>query len=93
MHAAAALREALQYLLIAESDFQTLQIHRSTKDVQYFLSIVYHNLDMEDERDAAAKRHAETDELQQSLEKIVTDQETLEIFDLVATVGCALASR
>ena len=87
------MQGALQYLLIAESDFKTLQMHRSTKDVQYFLSVVYHNLDMTNERDAAAKRHEETERLQERLEKVVSDPETLEIFDLITTVGCALASR
>ncbi|KDR81577.1 hypothetical protein GALMADRAFT_263859 [Galerina marginata CBS 339.88] len=88
-----ALREALPYLIMAESDFQKLEIYRSMKDVQYMLSIVYHNLDMVEERQEAANRHLETEALQKRLETIVSDEHILEIFDLMATVGAALASR
>ncbi|KAF8188420.1 hypothetical protein BJ912DRAFT_1107716 [Pholiota molesta] len=54
-----ALREALPYLSIAESDFLILEMYQSLKDVQYMLSVVYHNLDMQDERQKAAQRHAD----------------------------------
>lgn len=88
-----SLREALQYLIMAESDFKKLEIYRSVKDVQYMLSVVYHNLDMVDERQAAAQRHSETEALQKRLEMTVTDEDTLKIFELIAVVGSALASR
>ncbi|KAF8959053.1 hypothetical protein BDZ97DRAFT_1839603 [Flammula alnicola] len=81
------------YLSMAESDFQRLEMYRAMNDVQYMLSIVYHNLDMQDERQDAAKRHIETGDHQQKLEMLVFDEEILKIFDLLATVGDALASR
>jgi anaphase-promoting complex subunit 5 len=91
--ATAGLKEALPYLLIAEDDYRRLEIYSSLADVQYFISIVYHNLDMEKERDAAAKRHQESEEEQKRLDAIVVDKDVLAICELLADVGAALAAR
>ena len=88
-----ALREALPYLLSAESDFCKLEMYQSAKDVQYLLSVLYHNLDMKDERQNAAQRHSDTELKQHELEMAVLDKEVLRVFELIATVGDALASR
>lgn len=68
-------------------------MYQSMKDVQYFLSIVYHNLDMQEERQIAAQRCADTELLQRKLDTTVHDEELVRIFELIATVGDALASR
>ncbi|KAF9480133.1 hypothetical protein BDN70DRAFT_912885 [Pholiota conissans] len=88
-----ALQEALPYLLVAESDFLTLEMYQSLKDVQYMLSVVYHNLDLQDERQKAAQRHADSENKHQELERQVSDEEIHRMFELVATVGDALATR
>ncbi len=66
---------------------------QSAKDVQYLLSVLYHNLDMKNERQNAAQRHSDTELKQHELEMAVLDKEILRVFELIATVGDALASR
>ena len=78
---------------MAEVDFQKLEILRSAKDAQYLLSIIYYNLDMENEGNEVAIRCSQTEELQKSMEKAIADEETREIFDLLGTIGAALAAR
>ena len=90
---ASALREALPYVSMAEVDFRSLELSRSVKDAQYLLSIIYHNLDMESERNEVAVRHSQTEQLQQNMEKTIVDDGIREIFDLVGTIGAALAAR
>ncbi|EDR14280.1 uncharacterized protein LACBIDRAFT_305954 [Laccaria bicolor S238N-H82] len=90
---ASALREALPYLLMAESDLEALEIYRSLKDVQYTLSVVYSNLELEAERDESAKRHASTELRERELEGVVVDEELKNIFELIALIGAALADR
>ena len=78
---------------MAEADFKSLEIYRSVKDVQYLLSVVYHNLGMVRERDEVANRHSQTEEYQKGLERITFDPLYHDIFELVAVVGATLASR
>lgn len=78
---------------MAEADFKFLEIYRSVKDVQYLLSIIYHNLGMIKERDEAAIRHSQTEEHQKRLELTTFDPLYQEVFEVVAEVGAALASR
>ena len=91
--AAQALQEALPYLHMAEADFRTIEVYRSAQDVQYLLSVVYHNLGMTKERDDAANRHSQTEEYRRKLESITFDETYQAVFQLVAKVGAALASR
>ncbi|KDQ33264.1 hypothetical protein PLEOSDRAFT_1091403 [Pleurotus ostreatus PC15] len=56
------LQEALKYLLVAEADCQTIQLIDPLADVQYLISVVYHNLGMVAERDEAAMRHTPQEE-------------------------------
>ncbi|KAF8628477.1 hypothetical protein AX15_003988 [Amanita polypyramis BW_CC] len=88
-----ALREAIRYLLIAENDFKTLQIYRSLQDVQYLLSILYHNLGMSRERNQMAEWHAKTEAEIRRVEEIAVDDEVEQILGIVASIGAALASR
>lgn len=78
---------------MAEVDFRKLEIFRSMKDAQYLISIIYHNLDMEDEGNEVAVRCSQTEQLEKSMEKAIADEETREIFDLLGTIGAALAAR
>jgi len=68
-------------------------MYRQLMDVQYFLSVVYHNLGMEKKRDEAIQRHFLTEEKRKGLEAIVVDEEVHEIWDVVTEVGAALAAR
>jgi anaphase-promoting complex subunit 5 len=88
-----ALQEAITYLQMAEADFKSLEIYRSVKDVQYLLSVVYHNLGMVRERDEVASRHSQLEEHQKRLEVITFDPLYQDVFEVVAKVGAALASR
>lgn len=90
---AAALLEAVPYLQTAEADFRTLEMYRALKDVQYMLSVVYHNAGMIQQRDDAAVSQLKTGELQEALEGITYDQTYQDILQVVAKVGSALASR
>ncbi|KAF8636546.1 hypothetical protein AX17_003358 [Amanita inopinata Kibby_2008] len=88
-----ALREAARYLLIAESDYKTLQVYRSLVDVQYLLSVIYHNLGLITERNQVAERHMKTEAELKRMEEQVVDDEVQDITDVVVRVGAALASR
>jgi anaphase-promoting complex subunit 5 len=90
---AEALQEALPYLLMAETDFSCLQILRSLMDVQYLLSVVYHNVGSEPERDDAVKRHFRTQAELKRLEVVAVDGEVRDIWQIVSDVGASLASR
>ncbi|KAJ7046748.1 hypothetical protein C8F04DRAFT_1061598 [Mycena alexandri] len=86
-----ALREAVPYLIKSEQDFLTLEMHRAVMDVQYFLSVVYHNLGLHAEREEAAKRHLATQEMRKELE--VSDEGISGILQVVKMAGAALAHR
>ncbi|KAH9951375.1 hypothetical protein B0H21DRAFT_849637 [Amylocystis lapponica] len=88
-----ALRESLPHLLVAEEDYKQLEILRSLQDVQYLLSVVYHNLDMLTERDAAAVRHLKTSEERMSAAAVVVEDWVADVWEVVAEVGAALAAR
>jgi anaphase-promoting complex subunit 5 len=87
------LREAVRYLLIAESDYATLQCFKSLANVQYLLSVVYHNLGLEKQRDDAATRHMTTDEARKKVEAVAVDEQVKRIWEVVSQVGAALAAR
>lgn len=88
-----ALQDALPHLQKSESDFKTLELTQPLSDVQYLISVLYHNLGLEKERDGAAKRHCETETNLRRLEAIVVDNEILQILDVVGMVGAVLAGR
>jgi anaphase-promoting complex subunit 5 len=87
------LREAVRYLLIAESDYATLQCFKSLANVQYLLSVVYHNLGLEKQRDDAATRHMTTEEARKKVEVVAVDEQVKKIWEVVSQVGAALAAR
>jgi anaphase-promoting complex subunit 5 len=83
----------LPYLDIAEKDYMTLEILRSLADVQFFTSVLYHNLNMVEERDAAARRHLETEEAMQEAAVVVAEGWIDQVWELVLDVGAAIAKR
>ncbi|KAG6832387.1 hypothetical protein H0H92_002655 [Tricholoma furcatifolium] len=87
------IKEALHYLTMAESDYETLQIVASLLHVQYLLSVVYHNLGMREERDAAARRHIETLELHRKQGVVVVEDDTRRVLEVVELVGAQLAGQ
>lgn len=90
---AGSLSEALPYLLSAEKDYECLDILEAVQDIQYFISVIYHNLNMVNERDAAARRHEITLEKREKVVICTRDEEVEAILDLLGEIGVALSSR
>jgi anaphase-promoting complex subunit 5 len=88
-----SIREALSYLEIAEKDYATLEILRSLADVQFLVSVLYHNLDVVDERDASAMRHLGTEEAMKEAAVVVAEDWINQVWELVLDIGAALAKR
>ncbi|KAL0946934.1 hypothetical protein HGRIS_013094 [Hohenbuehelia grisea] len=88
-----SLREALSYLRYSESDYHALQCWQSLSDVQYFISVVHHNLGNEHDRDEATQRHFASVELQQRTSHMVSDDMVEQILSTVVGIGTSLASR
>ncbi|KAJ7452459.1 hypothetical protein B0H11DRAFT_2073533 [Mycena galericulata] len=86
-----ALREAVPYLLKSEQDYLALEMFHAVMDVQYFLSVVYHNLGLQMEREEAARRHFATQEMRRELE--VSAEGFTAVLEVVKMVGVALAGR
>jgi anaphase-promoting complex subunit 5 len=89
----AGLPDAVRYLQIAESDYAALQCLHSLMNAQYLLSVVYHNLGLQKQRDDAAARHMATDQARKKLEVVVVDEQVTKIWEVVSQVGAALAAR
>jgi anaphase-promoting complex subunit 5 len=62
-------------------------------NVQYLLSVAYHNLGMHKQRDDTAARHMATEQARRKLEVVVVDEQVMKIWDVVSQVGAALAAR
>lgn len=90
---AESIREAIPYIEIAENDYRTIQILRSLADVQYYLAVLYHNLGMEAERDAAAERHEKTEEERKEAAVCGIEGWVKDVWDLVCEIGTVLAAR
>ncbi|KAI0006228.1 hypothetical protein BJV74DRAFT_880515 [Russula compacta] len=88
-----SIREALPYLNIAEKDYMTLEILRSLADVQFLVSVLYHNLNMVEERDAAAARHLKTEEAMKEAAVVVAEGWIDQVWELVLDIGASLAKR
>ena len=83
----------MSYLDIAEKDYATLEILRSLADVQFLISVLYHNLDMVEARDAAATRHLKTEEAMQEAAVVVVEDWIDQVWELVLEIGASLAKR
>ncbi len=83
----------MSYLDIAEKDYATLEILRSLVDVQFLISVLYHNLDMVEERDVAASRHLKTEEAMQEAAVVVVEDWIDQVWELVLDIGASLAKR
>ncbi|KAI0273378.1 hypothetical protein BC834DRAFT_965918 [Gloeopeniophorella convolvens] len=88
-----SIREALSYLDIAEKDYATLEILQSLADVQFLISVLYHNLEMFEERDAAATRHLKTEEVMKEAAVVIAEDWVDDVWELVLDVGAALSKR
>jgi len=88
-----SIHEALSYLDIAEKDYATLEILRSLADVQFLISVLYHNQNMVEERDAAATRHLKTEEAMQEAAVVVVEDWIDPVWELVLDIGASLAKR
>ncbi len=88
-----SIREALPYLDIAEKDYATLEMLRSLADVQFLVSVLYHNLNTVEERDASATRHLETQEAMKEAAVAVAEDWIDQVWELVLDIGATLAKR
>ncbi|EPT05996.1 hypothetical protein FOMPIDRAFT_1154647 [Fomitopsis schrenkii] len=88
-----SLQESIPYLVTAEKDYEMLEMFRQLQDVQYLLLVVYHNLGLTKERDAAAARHLKTDVEREKAATVVLEDMVTEVWDLVVDIGAALAAR
>ena len=61
--------------------------------MQFLVSVLYHNLDMVEERDASATRHLETEEAMTEAAVVVAEDWINQVWELVLDIGAALAKR
>jgi len=83
----------MSYLLISEADFKRLEMYQSLQDVQYLISVVYHNMGRVKERDEMAERYMENQAKQKELEAIVVEDELQQIFQVISLAGAAIADQ
>jgi len=88
-----SIHEALPYLEIAEKDYAALEILRSLADVQFLVSVLYHNLNMVAERDAAASRHFETEGAMREAAVVVAEEWIDQVWELVLDIGASVAKQ
>ncbi|KAF8478458.1 hypothetical protein DFH94DRAFT_749935 [Russula ochroleuca] len=88
-----SIHEALSYLDIAEKDYATLEILHSLADVQFLISVLYHNLDMVEDRDTAAIRHLKTEEAMHEAAVVIAEDWIDRVWELVLDIGASLAKR
>jgi len=87
------LREALVYLKMAEEDYKRLELTESLADVQFLMSVVYHNLGATSESEQTGERHLETNALKQKHGEVLVDEEVSRIWEIVSRVGISIAGQ
>lgn len=88
-----SLQQSLFYLNRSEADYMTLEMYKSLTDVRYLISVVYHNLGQEDDRDRMATSAISAEASFLKMQSMGTDEEFVKIWEVVAQVGVALAAR
>ncbi|KAA1469483.1 hypothetical protein DENSPDRAFT_835114 [Dentipellis sp. KUC8613] len=81
-----SIREALPYLEIAESDYRTLEMFRSLADVQYLMSVLYHNVGEVAKRDELAERHLKTEEERKKAAVVVSEDWIVKLWNIVCDI-------
>ncbi len=61
--------------------------------MQFLISVLYHNLNMVEERDAAATRHLKTEEAMHEAAVVVAEDWIEQVWELVLDIGATLAKR
>ena len=61
--------------------------------MQFLVSVLYHNLNMVEERDAAAARHLKTEEAMKEAAVVVAEGWIDQVWELVLDIGASLAKR
>ncbi|KAH8099478.1 hypothetical protein BXZ70DRAFT_227681 [Cristinia sonorae] len=87
------LRQSLVHLEDAENVFRGLCCLKAMQDTQYLMSTVYHNLGMEEERDAAAERCLQTEEERKVKAAQAEDAWVSKIWTMVSKLGAAIAAK
>lgn len=90
---AKGLEHGLEYLKIAEMDFEALEMYRSLEDVLYYKALMLETLGRKDERDAACEKHEQIQTLQQQLATVSVVAEVSEICDAIVLIGAAISRR
>lgn len=91
--AAESLKESLQFLKEAETNFRTIQLMKALQDTQFLLASVYHNLGMEKDRDAASARCLATEDQGKKLATVATDDWPHDLWNLVSRIGAVVAAK
>jgi anaphase-promoting complex subunit 5 len=87
------LEHCLEYLKIAETDFESLEMYSSLQDVLYYKAMVLETLGRREERDAACEKHEQIQAQQQQLAALAVDREVSEICDAIVLIGTAISRR
>lgn len=61
--------------------------------MQFLISVLYHNLDVVEKRDAAATRHQKTEDETQEAAVVVVEDWIDRVWELVLDIGASLAKR
>lgn len=61
--------------------------------MQFLISVLYHNLNMVEERDAAAARHQKTEEAMQEAAVVIVEGWIDQVWELVLDIGASLAKQ
>ncbi|TCD69730.1 hypothetical protein EIP91_006497 [Steccherinum ochraceum] len=88
-----SLKESLQFLKEAETNFRTIQLMKALQDTQFLLATVYHNLGMEKDRDAASARCLATEDQGKKLATVATDDWPHDLWNLVSRIGAVIAAK
>lgn len=78
---------------LAVDDYTALQMYRALQDVLFLLSVVYHNLGLEEDRDVIAKFHHDVGQEREEAEKQVSEPWVAEVLGVVSEITLALAAR
>ena len=88
-----ALRESLYYLAEAEVNYKVISLLQPLQDTQFLLATVYHNLNMQKERDEAAERCHATELQRKEMAEVASEDWMVQVWDLVSKVGAAIATK
>lgn len=78
---------------MAEADYAQLSMFEATSDVQSLLMVVFHNLGLKEDEEAALGRYSNSILTMQHFSECTVDEEAQQVWDLVTDVGLSPAAR